>query len=935
MQYYWGTTSGLGNYLSGSYNNGDLGVWGSPPVSEPRTLSGLSPSTTYYFAIEANQVSGSNVVQGSTLSFTTLPTPPTVVTNAATSITSTSAVLNGTVNPNGNACWMQYYWGTTPSMGNFLSGANAQNGDLFVGSGSSPVSEPRTLSGLSASTTYYFAIEANQVSGSNVTVGSTLSFNTTGIPTTTLTSPANPTTAAPNSAGVTFTWTYNNQGASGAQLDYSLQVTPTGYAAYYWTGSAWTTTQTWITSSAGSVTITAAQWNTLPIAVGAFTWTVATQDANGKGAYATPFTLISEGPPNAPTLGTPASGTYLDLSGTPTFSWTYNPSNATGGQIAWAMRRRVGGGAYVYWNAGSLAWQSTIVWNSGAGQSYTFPAASWTDGSTYSWSVANEDAGGGGVSPAFAADFSVVAQAAPTVTVIEPAGTVAQQMPVVGWSATLPSGAAQQAYQVRTFTAAQYGAGGFNPATSAALDDSGVVSNANTTYQIATTIAPSTVCRSYVNITETGSESNAFNAYGGYTVALDTPPTPTLTATATQDTTSLPGDGAMSSFYLPMIQLVAQASLNMLSAVDSSFESGIGSFTGTNCTPTQSATKYLDGAYSLRTSATSTGGVSVASTYYAVQPNTQYTAVVSSLAAVTSRTTSATLTWYTSGDVIIGSPVAGAGVANNTSTWTQATVTATSPATAAYAKVSFGTSASAGSELQYWDCVGLFPGAGTTWTVGGLLGTAGVVILRSDGLYVRNASTANPAILPTTTQSVTVNDYEVVPGVAYTYQALVQATEGGNAVQSTYCAPVGAAISTGLGFWEFDPLNPAASAAPAQPTGWNPSQIIQSTAHPVLGQTTMNLVQYAVQQPDFSATFETFSNATYNAFKALTLSQRTVFVSQPYGEGPYYFNLAPQPGGGGGGSGNTAHSTNLYPSAPGAPMRDVAVTAIGAPRPAV
>jgi hypothetical protein len=97
----------------------------------------------------------------------------------------------------------------------------------------------------------------------------------------------------------------------------------------------------------------------------------------------------------------------------------------------------------------------------------------------------------------------------------------------------------------------------------------------------------------------------------------------------------------------------------------------------------------------------------------------------------------------------------------------------------------------------------------------------------------------------------------------------------------------------------------------------------------------MNLVQYAVQQPDFSATFETFSNATYNAFKALTLSQRTVFVSQPYGEGPYYFNLAPQPGGGGGGSGNTAHSTNLYPSAPGAPMRSVAVTAIGAPRPAV
>jgi hypothetical protein len=858
---------------------------------------------------------------------------PGATTNAATGVTSTTATLNGSVGDcglgaaGGGSTTCDFNINTSPSGGTAV-GASPSS---FSGS----ANPTGSVTGLTPNTTYYFNVAA--WNGVGTTYGNWVNFTTNGLPNApTLTAPTNGNAQGCVTGGATFSWTYHNGGASGAQLDYSLQVTPPGYAAYYWTGSAWTTTQTWVSSSAGSVTITAAQWNTLPIVVGTFAWTVANQDAGGEGPYASPFTLISEGPPNAPTLGVPASGTYLDLSGTPTFSWTYSPSNATGGQLAWAMRRRVGGGAYVYWNAGSLAWQSTIVWNSGAGQSYTFPAASWTDGSTYSWSVANEDAGGGGVSPAFAADFSVVAMAPPTVSVSEPTGTQTTQSPIAIWAVTPATGAAQTAWQVRTFTAAQYGAGGFNPATSAAVDDSGVVSNANTSYQIAAALPPATTYRSYVNSTETGGESNNFNAYGGYTVALDLPPTPTLTATATQDTTSLPGDGAMSSFYLPMIQLVAQASLNMLSAVDSSFESGVGSFTGTLCTLTQSATKYLDGAYSLKMVANSTtGSMSAASTYYACQPNTSYTALGSFLPGTTSRGVTLGLHWFTSGDVSIststGSPVTEA----TSAVWTQASVTAASPANAAYFQVVVSVASVANAEVHYVDEVGVFPGTVSTWTVGGLLGSAGIVILRSDGVYVRNASVANPAIIPSTTQSVAVNDYEVIPGVAYTYQALVQATEGSSTVQSTYCAPVGAAISTGLGFWEFDPLNPAASATPAQPTGWNPSQIIQSTAHPVLGQTTMNLVQYAVQQPDFSATFETFSNATYNAFKALTLSQRTVFVSQPYGEGPYYFNLAPQPGGGGGGSGNTAHSTNLYPSAPGAPMRSVAVTAIGAPRPAV
>jgi hypothetical protein len=896
-------------------------------------INGLIPNTTYYFSCGATNADGG--VVGGILNFTTTAVPPSATTQAATAVAATTATLNGTVSDNGLAGYgggnstYNFNYGTVPT----LSPSTGTTWTSFSGTSA----ESASLTGLTSGTTYYFNVAA--WNGDGTTYGSTLSFTTNSPPSTNLSSPASGTYVNAVTGGETFAWTYVNNGASGAQLDYSLAVTVPSGTTYYWTGSAWTTTQSWVTSSAGSVTISAANWNTLPTTVGTFTWSVATQDANGKGGYATAWTLISEGPPNAPTLGVPAPGTYADLAGTPTFSWTYNPSNAIGGQLYWAMRRRTGGGSYVYWNSGTPGWQSSIYWNSGAGQSYTFPAASWTDGNTYSWSVATADAGGGENTssypggPTFAADFSVVAQTAPTVSVTEPTGTVSVQLPVVQWSVTPASGAAQIAWQVRTFTAAQYGAGGFNPATSAAVDDSGVVSNANTSYQIATTLPISTTFRSYVNSTETGSESNNFNAYGGYTVSLDLPPAPTLTATATQDTTSLPGDGAMSGQYLPMIQLVAQANLNMLSAVDSSFESGVGSFVGTVCTLSQSATKYLDGAYSLKMVANSTTGtMSAASTYYACQPSTQYSAIASMIAAATARNFTVGLHWFTSSDASISTST-GTPVADNTSSWTQASVTATSPSNAAYFEVVLTVASVANAEIHYADEVGVFLGSGTTWGLGGLLGSAAIVILRSDGVYVRHASTANPASLSQTTQSVTVNDYEVVPGITYTYQALVQATEGTNTVQSAYSSAAVGQIAAGLGFWEFDPLNPAPSACAAQPTNWNPSQIIQSAAHTVLGQTTMNLVQYAVQQPDFNATFATYSTATYNAIKALTLSQHTVFVSHPFGEGPYYFSLGPQPGGGSGGSGNTAHSTQLYPSVAGAPVRDVAVTAIAAPRP--
>jgi hypothetical protein len=96
--------------------------------------------------------------------------PPTVTTNAASSITYNSATLNGTVNPNGLSTSVYFQWGTTTSYGNASSVADA-------GSGTTTTSWQNVLTGLlSPSTTYNFRFVAYNSAGT--TYGSNRTFTT-------------------------------------------------------------------------------------------------------------------------------------------------------------------------------------------------------------------------------------------------------------------------------------------------------------------------------------------------------------------------------------------------------------------------------------------------------------------------------------------------------------------------------------------------------------------------------------------------------------------------------------------------------------------------------------------------------------------------------------------------------------------------------------
>lgn len=884
-------------------------VWSTAGTSGGEIASGGNPGDLG--ALSASGQPGAYIIYSPI-------SPPSATTNAATNVAATTATLNGTVGDGGqhgsgdpNSSHYEFQYSTASD----LSGAIVTSQVAFNGTGQ-PASQ--AITGLTVNTTYYFRVIAINDVGS--TEGSILSFSTVGTPNApTLTSPANNAAVNAQSSGVAFAWTYNTGGASGGETNYALKLT-TGGVDSWWNGTALQRTEIYV---AETTTKTVGAGILAPSVT--YLWTVSSQDADGKSPYASAFTLVSEGPPASPTLISPVSGTYVDMAGaTPTLSWTYNPGNAVGGQTNFAIRRKISGSSsYSYFNVGTNSWQSTIVWNIGSAQSYTFTSGLWVDGNTYNWSIATQDAGGQGN---FAADWTLTAQAIPVVTVSAPSGTIATSKPIVIWSASIPSGASETFYRVRTFSAAQYGASGFNPATSATTDDSGAISSSSATqYQIAALLPAGTSYRSYVQVTETGSEASGFLAFGAYSVALDMPPTPTLAAVATTD----PVTGC------PMIQLTAQALINLLTAVDASFETGIGTYIGNNAVLSQSSAQALDGSYSLSLSAVAASTNMFASSgYYTVLPSTQYSLGAYFRSAVTSRAVLVQIAWFDSSHTTLAYSTSST-VNDTTTGWTLATVTGTSPSNAAYAAIYVIVDAvGAASEVHYVDEVGLFPGSGTVWSAGGFSATAGIVILRSDGVYVRLASPLNPAPLSNSIapDEAVVNDYEVTPLVAYTYQALLHATGSQGLVQSAYSSSVGASVSTTM-WWELDPTNPSGATA-AQPIQWNPSNTEQSTAHQVLGQETMIVISSAMMGIDMTASMELFDAATWSDFYDLATSQNTIFFSDPFGNS-YYFRIAPGPGGMSSGMGNKAHDTQLLPSTSAAPHRTLAITGIAQPRPAV
>lgn len=98
---------------------------------------------------------------------------PTVATGAATKITQSTATLNGTVNPNGNATRYAFEYGVTSAYGESSSSHAA-------GGGTAVVKAAAAIGGLTPGTVYQYRIAALNRSGA--AFGADRTFKTTGPP---------------------------------------------------------------------------------------------------------------------------------------------------------------------------------------------------------------------------------------------------------------------------------------------------------------------------------------------------------------------------------------------------------------------------------------------------------------------------------------------------------------------------------------------------------------------------------------------------------------------------------------------------------------------------------------------------------------------------------------------------------------------------------
>ncbi len=115
-------------------------------------ISGLAPSTTYYYKAYATNSAGT--AYGALKSFST-PSLPTVTTVRVRNITQSGATLYGSVSNDG---------GTTVTSRGFLYGTSANNLTQIVQSDNGTGNYNKALTGLSSNTTYYYkAYAANSV----------------------------------------------------------------------------------------------------------------------------------------------------------------------------------------------------------------------------------------------------------------------------------------------------------------------------------------------------------------------------------------------------------------------------------------------------------------------------------------------------------------------------------------------------------------------------------------------------------------------------------------------------------------------------------------------------------------------------------------------------------------------------------------------------
>ncbi len=185
VTFQYGLTTSYGSSVTADQSP----LTGSTATAVSKAVTSLTPNTLYHYRVVG--VNSAGTTNGSDMSFTTNPLPPSVATDIASGITSAGATLNGTVNANGVSSTVTFEYGLTTSYGTSVTADQSP----VTGSADTPVS--KNISGLGSGSTYHYRI-----------IGVSDGGTTTGFDKTFTTAPGIPVNVAVSGDGseVTVTW---------------------------------------------------------------------------------------------------------------------------------------------------------------------------------------------------------------------------------------------------------------------------------------------------------------------------------------------------------------------------------------------------------------------------------------------------------------------------------------------------------------------------------------------------------------------------------------------------------------------------------------------------------------------------------------------------------------------------------------------------------
>lgn len=383
----------------------------------------------------------------------------------------------------------------------------------------------------------------------------------------------------------------------------------------------------------------------------------------------------------------------------------------------------------------------------------------------------------------------------PSASVTAPTGTVTDtSRPAVAWTYTDADDDPQSVYEVKVFTAAQYGATGFDPDTSVGEWESGEITSSDTGVTVPVDLETGTTYRAYVRVGHalgTGSFLSDW-VYSQFTMDYAAPPAPQL-------------DVSFSPTF-NVVYITAMGRTNYLTDDDSVFTASIGSWqsvAGVNLT--RETGTFEEGVASLGLTSTSGVTMQARTGLYAIATDGQNVSGIADFRAdAVGRSCRTSLYWYDASASLI-SVTDGTQVSDNSTGWVTASVTGVPPATAASAALGVEVASPVSAEVHYVDKAALHPGPVPTWGPGGLYENQTILVQRSNDNGV-TWSDISQLSASTATQVAQSDDYTALRNQTNVYRArTVGVTDAQDVISSAFSSDA-AAFVTNDGQWWFKAL---------------------------------------------------------------------------------------------------------------------------------